>query len=170
MKKYVFKRYSPIFPALFEKEKERILAYTKTAFLIEHIGSTAIPNLGVKGIIDIAIAINREHMETVSKQLQNLGYEFKPKYSTPDRLYFVTDLYDCEECIRRCHLHLTYPENCEWKEFISFRDYLRTHPRELQEYADLKQQVAQEGERYRKIKEPMCKKISEAQGSVNFFE
>lgn len=70
---------------------------------------------------------------------------------------------DPEEEIRRYHVHLTYPENTEWKEFLTFRDYLREHPEALQEYAKMKQQAAQEanheGERYRKLKNPMFEKV-----------
>src|SRR5258708_39095278 len=97
MKKYVFKPYSKIFPELFEKEKQRILVHVKTALTIEHIGSTAVPDLGGKGIIDIAIAVNKQELDSVSKQLQSLGYEFRPTFSTPDRLYFIIYLPDPEE-------------------------------------------------------------------------
>ena len=163
MKKYVFKPYSAIFPELFEKEKKRIVSHLEKVLTIEHIGSTAVPHLGGKGIIDIAIAVNKDDMETISKQLQSLGYVFRPTFSTPDRFYFIIYLSDPEEGTRRYHVHLTYPENSEWKEFIEFRDYLRNCPEALQEYAELKKQAAldanQEGERYRKIKEPMFKKI-----------
>jgi GrpB-like predicted nucleotidyltransferase (UPF0157 family) len=163
MKKYVFKPYSKIFPELFNREKERILAHIKNQLLIEHVGSTAVPGLGGKGIIDIAIAVDKKDMAEVTQQLQNLGYEFRPAFSTPDRHYFIIYLPDPEEAQRRYHVHLTYPENSEWVEFIGFRDYLRHHPEELEEYAQMKKQAAlesnQEGERYRKMKEPMFKKI-----------
>jgi GrpB-like predicted nucleotidyltransferase (UPF0157 family) len=168
MKKYVFKPYSKIFPELFDKEKERIASYIKVALAIEHVGSTAVPNLGGKGIIDIAIAVNKQDMESVSKQLQNLGYEFRPTFSTPDRLYFIIYLLDPEEETRRYHIHLTYLENSKWKELIEFRDYLRTHPEAIEEYANIKKQAAdvanQDGEQYRKMKEPMFQKIK------NFIE
>jgi GrpB-like predicted nucleotidyltransferase (UPF0157 family) len=165
MTKYVFKPYSQIFPKLFQKEKQRIASHLNPASIIEHVGSTAIPNLGGKGIIDIAIAVNKNEMEATSSQLQNLGYEFRPNFSTPDRLYFIIYLPDLEEENRRYHIHLTYPENREWQEFLDFRDYLINHPQERQEYAELKKQAAleanQHGEHYRKIKEPMFKKIRE---------
>lgn len=122
--------------------------------------------------IDIAIAVNKQELDSVSKQLQSLGYEFKPTFSTTDRLYFITPLPDPEEETRRYHIHLTYPENSEWKEFIGFRDYLRNHPKELQEYAEIKKQAAfeanHEGERYRKIKEPIFKKINSLINKTNF--
>ena len=164
MKKYVFKPYSKIFPELFLKEKERIASHVKTVLSIEHVGSTAIPNLGGKGIIDIAIAVHKRDMDSVSQQLQNLGYEFRPNFSTPERYYFIVYLPDPEEGQRRYHVHLTYPENGEWHQFIGFRDYLRTHPQEMEEYAEMKRRAAAEanhqGEQYRKIKEPIFKKVS----------
>ena len=163
MKKYVFKPYSEIFPELFDDEKERITRSIGTAALIEHVGSTAIPGLGGKGIIDIAIAVDKGDLETVSKQLQDLGYEFRPTFSTPERLYFVIYLPDPEEETRRYHIHLTDPKSNEWKELVGFRDYLRSHPEEVQEYADMKRKAAIEanhdGVKYRKLKEPIFRKI-----------
>lgn len=162
MKKYVFKPYSKSFPKLFEKEKQRILSHIKD-ILIEHVGSTAIPHLGGKGIIDIAIAVDQKKFDSISKQLQELGYEFRVKGSTSDRLYFRADLPDPEEGERRYHIHLTYPESKDWKDLILFRDYLRNHPEEAAHYAELKQKAAQEangdGEKYRKFKESIFKKI-----------
>lgn len=162
MKKYVFKPYSNIFPELFRKEKERIAAHLKNVIAIEHVGSTAVPDLGGKGIIDIAIAVPREALDVTIKQLQGLGYEYRPTFSTPDRAYFVIFLPDAEEETRRYHAHLTYPESSEWEELIGFRDFLRNHPEEAREYGELKKRAAleanHEGEKYRKIKEPMFKK------------
>ena len=163
MKKYIFKPYSKIFPELFQKEKERITSHLKGALNIEHVGSTAVPGLGGKGIIDIAIAVRKEDMDTVLQQLQSLGYEFRPAFSTADRFYFIIYLPDPEEKSRRYHLHLTYPENSEWKNFIGFRDYLKSHPEAMEEYANIKKQAAsianQDGEQYRKMKEPIFEKI-----------
>ncbi len=92
---------------------------------IEHVGSTAVPGLGGKGIIDIAIGVEKECMEDIKNKLQELGYEFRPSFSTPDRFYFIIYLPDPEEDRRRYHIHLTYLESKEWKELIGFRDYLR---------------------------------------------
>lgn len=163
MKKYVFKPYSNTFPDLFEKEKQRIRAHCKADLTIEHVGSTAVPGLGGKGIIDIAIAATKANIEPISKQLQDLGYEYRPTFSTPDRFYFILDLPDAEEESRRYHIHLTFLESNEWKELIGFRDYLRNHPAELKEYAELKKQAAltanQDGKQYRNLKQPMFDKI-----------
>jgi GrpB-like predicted nucleotidyltransferase (UPF0157 family) len=166
MKKYVFKPYSEEFPKLFEKEKKRITSHVNEKIIVEHVGSTAVPTLGGKGIIDIAIAANKEEMESISTQLQSLGYEFRPTFSTPDRLYFITYLPDPEEEIRRYHIHLTYLGSKDWLEFIAFRDYLKAHPEELQTYAEMKKNAAleanQDGDKYRKLKEPIFEKIRSA--------
>lgn len=161
--KYVYKPYSKIFPELFQKEKARIAQSLKNAFAIEHVGSTAIPGLGGKGIIDIAIAVSKEEMEHSSKILQKLGFQFRPSFSTPERLYFVGYLCDPEEDSRRYHIHLTYPSSKEWKELIGFRDYLLHHPEAVAEYANIKKHAAeianQDGQQYRKMKEPMFLKV-----------
>ena len=164
MSKYTFKPYSPLFPSLFIKEKARIAPNFHFPASIEHVGSTAVPGLGGKGIIDIAIAVEKDCMEEAKSKLQEIGYEFRPSFSTPDRFYFITYLPDPEENSRRYHIHLTYPESKEWKELIGFRDYLRTHPEALEEYANIKKQAAeianQDGDQYRKMKEPILQKIN----------
>lgn len=171
MKKYIFKPYIKNFPELFQRERERIVSKLNVPLVIEHIGSTAVPGLGGKGIIDIGIASDKKDMELVSKKLQAIGYEFRPHFSTADRFYFIAYLSDPEESTRRYHIHLTYPENPEWKEFLDFRDYLIAHPEALQEYAELKQhavfEAKDEGEKYRKIKDPLFKKIRAKIHAIN---
>ncbi|MCX6991364.1 MAG: GrpB family protein [Chlamydiae bacterium] len=163
MKKYVFKPYSEIFPELFLREKERISSHINSTLSIEHVGSTAIPGLGGKGIIDIAIAVPKKDIPFFIPQFQSIGYEFRPSYSTPDRAYFIIYLPDPEEGTRRYHLHLTYLESADWTGLIAFRDYLRTHPKDAEEYSELKRKAAllsdQDGEKYRMLKNPMFKKI-----------
>jgi len=165
MKKYVFKPYNKKFPSLFEKEKERILHGIGKNVIVEHVGSTAVPGLGGKGIIDIAIGAPIEEFDETTKNLQDLGYEFRPHFSTPDRLYFITYLADGDEGTRRYHIHLMSPECREWKEMLYFRDYLKAHPEEAKLYADLKknasEEVNEEGEKYRALKAPFFKKILE---------
>ncbi len=161
--KYVYKPYSKIFPELFQNEKKRIFSFLKNALAIEHVGSTSISNLGGKGIIDIAILVKKEEMNHACTTLQNLGYEFRPSFSTSNRFYFVTYLADKEEGSRRYHIHLLYSDSNEWSELIGFRDYLRAHPEAAEEYANIKKHAAtlanQDGHQYREMKEPIFKKI-----------
>jgi GrpB-like predicted nucleotidyltransferase (UPF0157 family) len=157
--KYVFKPYSKKFPELFAKEKLRLSSLIKTASLIEHVGSTAVPNLGGKGIIDIAIGAAQQDIQTISEHLQALGYEFRPAHSTPDRLFFRIDLPDQDEGTRRHHVHLMPTHSQELKEMVLFRDHLRNHPDEAEKYASLKKTAAlesdQDGSKYRSLKKPL---------------
>lgn len=75
--KYVYKPYSSVYPALFEKEKQRLAASLKV-LAIEHIGSTSVPMLGGKGIIDIAVAIDWRHKDATKTILEELGYQLDP--------------------------------------------------------------------------------------------
>ena len=162
-KKYVFKPYSSLFPELFDKEKSRLLNVLGDEVEIEHVGSTAIPGLGGKGIIDIAITVDQSKRDSIREKLVSLGYEFRPSYSTEDRWYFIAFLPDPEEGARRYHVHLTSHGSSSWEELIGFRDYLRSHPEEVKAYAELKEKAVEQaggdGESYRKVKEPMFQKI-----------
>lgn len=161
--KYIFKPYSKKFPNLFAKEKVRVACLINTASLIEHVGSTAVPNLGGKGIIDIAIGATPQETQIISEQLQILGYEFRPAHSTPDRLFFRIDLPDQDEGTRRYHVHLMPTNSQELKEMLLFRDYLRNHPDEAEKYAALKRNAAaesnQDGPKYRALKKPLIEGV-----------
>jgi len=162
MKKYIFKPYSTIFPKLFEKEKQRISSHIKKDVDIEHVGSTAVPGLGGKGIIDIAIETSKERLDSVSGMLKQLGYEFRPTGGTADRLFFKIDL-PLQEGMQTYHIHLTYPESKIRKDMIAFRDYLKSHPEEAEKYAEFKRKAANEanedGIKYMKLKEPVINEI-----------
>ena len=163
MQKYVFKPYSDFFPLIFSKEKERITSFLPKGSYVEHVGSTSVPGLGGKGIIDIAISVDKSEMDRSKTLLQELGYEFRPSFSTQDRFYFVIYLPDSEEDFRRYHIHLTYKFSKEWKTLVAFRDYLIAHPKAMEEYAQTKKQAAmianEDGDTYRKLKEPIIQKI-----------
>lgn len=162
-KKYVFKPYNPDYPILFLKERERISPILSKAISIEHIGSTAVPGLGGKGIIDIGVAARKKDMRAISKMLKKLGYEFRSKFSTPERLFFVIYLPDSEEESRGYHIHMAAPESQVWKELVGFREYLIQHPDDAEEYAKIKERASdvsnQDGETYRQMKEPIIQKV-----------
>jgi GrpB-like predicted nucleotidyltransferase (UPF0157 family) len=125
---------------LFTEEKQRLEAAIGNNILeIEHIGSTSIPGMTAKPIIDIAIAIhNFEEAKVCIDPLENLGYEYKGEFGIPRRLYFV------KGTPRRFHLHMNEIISDHWKNHISFRDYLIKHPDKAKQYADLKIKLAQQ--------------------------
>lgn len=163
MKMYEFKQYNPVFSKLFEDEKNRLARYLSGSYQIEHIGSTAVPGLGGKGIIDIIIAVSKDQMESISQQAQKAGYIFRPLASTKDRLFLRTAYPEDFEKGGAYHLHITYPESDDWKQAIAFRDYLRTHPEDLNKYTEIKKRAAKEAnentEIYKAIKESVLKEI-----------
>lgn len=162
-KKYVFKPYSKYFPSIFELEKTRISKKLHTKHQIEHIGSTAVPGLGGKGIIDIAVAVKKNDMAKVANNIKQIGYNFRPKASDNNKFFFRIDLPDKKGGYKRYHLHLTYPESNYWKQDLAFKDYLIKNPKIAQKYAKVKQSAANRSnnneQSYKKIKTPMIQKI-----------
>ena len=166
MNKYIFRPYSAQFPFLFEGWKQRLAAFLSYPATIEHIGSTAVPGLGGKGIIDISIAVPRDCLQQASAALQRAGYEFRPHAGTSDRLFHRIDLPDPIEGLRRYHVHLTHPGNPDWAETRAFRDYLRSNSGAVEAYAQAKQtavsQSGGDGQRYMDAKQPVIEQILQA--------
>ncbi len=129
--------YDPQWPILYEKEKARILAVIGDKVVaIEHIGSTAVPGLGAKPIIDIMVGVHHlAKADECIEPLQGIGYEYVPEYevSIPERRFF-----------RRSHFHLHVVERTSdfWERHILFRDFLRTHPETARQYHQLKTELA----------------------------
>ena len=163
MNKYAYKPYNPAFPTAFEKEKNKLSKYLQGDYQIEHIGSTAVPGLGGKGIIDIMLAVAKDQMEKFSQQAQNAGYIFRPKASTETRLFLRTQYPEDFTKEQVYHLHITFPESDDWKKAIAFRDFLRNHPEDLDRYAQIKKKAANESnedyEKYKNIKGAVLQEI-----------
>lgn len=162
MNKYIYKKYNSIFPKLFKREEIRLRRFLKGQYTITHVGSTAIPGIGGKGIIDILIGITGD-IEEYKKWLIESGYEFRQKASTNDRLFFRIDHIDSGEGIRRYHVHLTRGNSKDFREILLFKDLLIQNSKIAKEYDKLKKLAFEKakgiGEIYRKIKEPFPKKI-----------
>ncbi len=163
MKKYEFRSYNPNSPQIYQDERVRLSQFLIGNYQIEHIGSTAVLGLGGKGIIDIMINVPKEKMEDISNQAQKAGYIFRPLASTETRLFLRTNYPEDFEGKNVFHLHVTFQDSADWKEAIVFRDYLRTHSKDLKRYAKIKQQAVQKAnqstEKYKNIKEDLIKEI-----------
>lgn len=161
--KYVFKTYNVVFPELFEKEKIRIRKFLTGEYRIEHVGSTTVPNLGGKGIIDMYIVVPESKLKNASNELTNAGYEYRPRASTPNHLFYRIDLPDPIEEIRRYHIHIGPISSEDFKKAITFRDYLRSNPEDAKRYAEIKKRAAQEANQnkdiYMRIKTPFMQKV-----------
>ena len=135
--------YDPQWAILYVEEKRRILEVIGHIIVgIEHVGSTAVPNLGAEPIIDIMVAV--PHLSDAKKciePLRGIGYEYVPEHeaSFPEGRFFHKGHFPKE---RHYHLHIVERTTDFWKEHLVFRDYLRAHPEVAQEYYELKKRLA----------------------------
>jgi GrpB-like predicted nucleotidyltransferase (UPF0157 family) len=101
------------------------------------VGSTAIPGILAKPILDIAAAVDSfEAAAACIAPLEALGYTYRGEHGIPRRRYFVRHAPDGET--RLVHLHMLEVESAEWENHLLFRDYLRSHPQEGAAYQALK--------------------------------
>jgi GrpB-like predicted nucleotidyltransferase (UPF0157 family) len=151
--------YNDEWPRLFQQEKQRLhLAIGHYVLDIQHVGSTSIPGLPAKPIIDIAIAVKDfEEAIICISPIEQLGYVYRGEHGIPRRHYFRKGE------LRTHHLHLNEIEGDDWKNQILFRDYLRQHPAARQAYAELKtdlaRRYARDRERYLREKAPFIEEV-----------
>jgi len=133
--------YNPVWPARFAKEKASLLeAIGHWVMVIEHIGSTAVPGLGAKPIIDIMVGVHRlADARYCIAPLAAIGYEYVPQFEDemPERRYFRKG-----SQTRHFHLHMVERGSEFWQRHLAFRDYLCAHPEVVREYEALKRRLA----------------------------
>jgi len=137
----IIEEYDPVWPQQFETLRSRIApALGPLAAAIEHVGSTAVPGLAAKPIIDIDVLLrSRDDLAAAIKKLYSLGYLHQGDLGIPGRESFRAPLHDFPH-----HLYVCLPDYREFDRHIAFRDYLRTHPDDVVAYARLKRQLAAE--------------------------
>jgi GrpB-like predicted nucleotidyltransferase (UPF0157 family) len=126
---------------LFAQEAERIresLAAANLVVVIEHMGSTAVPGLSAKPIVDILAGWH--HVEELSRliaALQDVGYTYRGEQGIPGRQFFRRG------DPRQYHLHLAQFRGSFWQDHLAFRDLLRADDGVAGAYASLKDMLAQ---------------------------
>lgn len=139
--------YNPHWPHMARVEIEQLRATLPCDHILEfqHVGSTAIPHIKAKPIIDIQIAV--DSLSTIKpiaiSALENLNYVYWYDNPDPQRMFFVKGMPPFGEK-RTHHVHIYEPTSRHWSEKIKFRDYLIAHPEVAQEYEDLKLKLAAE--------------------------
>jgi len=135
--------YDAGWPGQFQAEKARLLGQIAAWTLdIEHVGSTAVPGLGAKPIIDIMPGVrSMADAEACIDGMRRLGYHYVPEFedALPDRRYFFMG-----HPAQKWHVHIVEIGGAFWRRHIAFRDYLRAHPEAADEYAALKRRLAAE--------------------------
>lgn len=135
--------YDPQWALLFDEAKLPLsVALGEHAKDIQHVGSTSIPGLAAKPVIDIAVSLDRYPLpDDVIAAVEALGYEHMGEYGIKGR-----------HCFRRpappikYHLHMYALDNGAYQDHVLFRDYLRAHPEAMREYEALKRQLAEQYE------------------------
>ena len=117
--------YDDAWPSLYEEERARIeRAIGPWAEGIEHVGSTAVPGLAAKPVIDIMVGVNSlDDSSILVERLVDIGYEYVPEFERvlPFRRYFRK----MREGRRTHQIHLVERSNTEWWDrHLLFRDYL----------------------------------------------
>jgi GrpB-like predicted nucleotidyltransferase (UPF0157 family) len=131
--------YNPEWPQLFRelgKALRKVLG--KTALRIDHIGSTAVPGLDAKPIIDIQTSVaSFEPLDAYRIPIESLGFVFRENNPDLTKRYFRE-----KPGTRRTHIHVR--ETGSWAEQLAllFRDYMRTHEEDAKRYAELKYRLA----------------------------
>lgn len=135
---------SPAWPQLFIARRDELRgAFASTPVEIEHIGSTAVPGLSAKPVIDILVgATSLADIEDRIPALQDAGYAYVSKHETviPMRRYFVRSNPDC----LRVHVHGVVRGSDLWNDHLAFRDALRADAALRRRYESLKLELARQ--------------------------
>ena len=121
--------HNPEWPSWFRRISEVIAQALGRAFLtIEHVGSTAVPGMTAKPIIDIVVVIDSGMFQTVKALLEELGYQHQGDLGIQGREAFRLDNPDLSARLPSHHLYVCPRESEELVRQIAFRDYLRANP------------------------------------------
>jgi GrpB-like predicted nucleotidyltransferase (UPF0157 family) len=160
MRKIEVVDYDPAWPQLFEFECEELCrTLGAVAVSIHHIGSTAVPGLAAKPVIDIVVQVTRLiDMDCHESHMMGIGYEPKGEFGIPGRRFFQKGGDNHTH-----HVHAFAQGDPHVFRHIVFRDYLKLNPNVATEYGELKRRVAQgchnDIEVYRQGKDAFIKRI-----------
>jgi len=121
----------------FEKIRDTLLPELKGLILvIEHVGSTSVPGLAAKPIIDIDIVIKDQRaFPAVKKALTGLGYQHVGDLGIPGREAFK---YSNKPELMEHHLYVCVQDSSELKRHLALREHLKAHPEDRDRYAQVK--------------------------------
>ena len=134
--------YNQQWPELFLKEQALLKsAIADDLAQIEHIGSTAVPELSAKPLIDIMVGLSSfKEVSQHIQALENIGYQYISKFEDqmPERRFFTKS----QNGYTTHHVHMVELGSKFWERHLLFRDYLRTHEVTRKQYQDLKLELS----------------------------
>ena len=131
--------YDPAWPQLFEQLRDRVVAALGDLVVaVEHVGSTAVPGLPAKPIIDLDVVIPAiADLPAAIERLATLGYVHRGDLGIPGR-----EAFSRPPDTPPHHLYVCARDSAELRRHLLFRDYLRAHPEDARAYGALKRQLA----------------------------
>ena len=134
--------HDPAWARAFELERDRLQALLPGVFVaIEHIGSTAVPGLAAKPVVDIMAAVaSLEHADALIDCLCDNGYTTSAEFnaSLTDRKWLMR----WRDGHRTHHLHIVVADSAQWHDRLAFRDALRNESALARRYAEFKAELA----------------------------
>jgi GrpB-like predicted nucleotidyltransferase (UPF0157 family) len=151
--------YDPSWAEAFEEEKGRLTAvFDGHAVGIEHVGSTSVPELCAKPIVDVLVGLRElELSDEQIAAMQQLGYEYLDEYGLPGRLFF-------RKQPGTHHVHVVRYGGEHWDRQLTFREALRTNAEERRRYDAFKRRLVAEGhprQVYTELKTPFIREIED---------
>lgn len=138
MRQVIVTPYQSSWPEAFQQAKEQLeTIFGDHLLAIHHIGSTSVPGLSAKPILDILPVVDSlDGIEAFDAAMEQIGYEAKGEFGMPGRRYYRKGGDN-----RTHHIHLYADGNPEIMRHVVFRDYLRQHPQEVEAYSTIKERL-----------------------------
>jgi GrpB-like predicted nucleotidyltransferase (UPF0157 family) len=156
-------KYNPEWPKKFEEIKSFLgKKIAKACLRIEHVGSTSVPGMTAKPIIDLIIVIEPERWEEMKSLLEERGYYYRGDQGIEEREVFrLTD----ETILPAHHLYVCPEHSLELKKETAFRDYMKTHKQDRERLSAVKWSLAEkfnnDRQAYMDGKAALCREITE---------
>ena len=137
----IISEYDPAWPDLFVRERPVLEAALGACVeVIEHIGSTSVPGLAAKPVIDVLVGVSEiSDVDGCADAMQAAGYEALGENGLPGRRYFRKRNAAGE---RLFHVHVYASDSAAYHRHLVFRDYLLAHPGRAAEYGAFKRKLA----------------------------
>ena len=163
MSELILSEYQDTWPQQYLRVAEQLRAIVPIpGAVLEHIGSTSVPGLCAKPVLDILLGVSSlRDVEAWIPSLRTAGFVYRPEYEVaiPDRRYFVRP----EGQTVRVHLHAVLLGGQLWQQQLYFRNALREEPLFREQYASLKRglAVAHAGDKaaYTEAKSPFIRQV-----------
>jgi GrpB-like predicted nucleotidyltransferase (UPF0157 family) len=168
--------YQPRWPAEFAEIALKLRrSFGPIALAIHHMGSTSVPGLAAKDVIDLQISVaSLDPLEPLQAALEAAGYRLRPSIENdhvpmgadPDPALWRKRYGGAPDGARRTHIHIRVPGLPNHRYAVLFRDYLRASPATAANYALVKRELAarhaDDVDAYYSVKDPVCDLILDA--------